>query len=153
VKDISVQAIRNAVVHGIEPPVARTSAGKSECGSIRIQLQSIDEGGYKLTLEDDGQGLQTERIIATAKERGLISAEEASTVDNRLMVKLLFRAGFSTATETTTDAGRGVGMNAIADLVQSAGGRISVATAPGRYTRLTITLPALQQDDTDTEAA
>jgi two-component system chemotaxis sensor kinase CheA len=153
VKDISVQAIRNAVVHGIEPPSARTSAGKSDCGAIRIQLQRIDEGGYKLTLEDDGQGLQTEKIIAAAKERGLISAEEASTVDNRLMVKLLFRAGFSTATETTLDAGRGVGMNAIADLVQSAGGRISVSTAPGRYTRLTITLPALQQHDTDTEAA
>jgi chemotaxis protein histidine kinase CheA len=153
VKDISVQAIRNAVVHGIEPAAARTSAGKSECGLIRIQLQPVDEGGYKLTLEDDGQGLQTERIIATAKERGLISAEEASTVDNRLMVKLLFRAGFSTATQTTADAGRGVGMNAIADLVQTAGGRISVSTAPGRYTRLSITLPALQQDDTDTEAA
>jgi two-component system, chemotaxis family, sensor kinase CheA len=71
VKDIAVQAVRNSVVHGIELPAARRAAGKAECGVIRIELQRTEDNGYKLTMQDDGQGLMTEKIIAKALERGL----------------------------------------------------------------------------------
>jgi chemotaxis protein histidine kinase CheA len=153
VKDIAVQAVRNAVVHGIEPAAVRVAAGKGGCGLVRVELNHLGEGGYKLTLQDDGQGLLPEKIVAAAVQKRLISADEAASIDTKQVIKLLFRSGFSTTAEATTDAGRGVGMNLIADLVQQAGGKIGVSSAPGRYTRFTITLPELQQRDTNTEAA
>lgn len=153
VKDIAVQAVRNAVVHGIEPADVRVAAGKSACGVIRVELQHLGGNGYKLTLQDDGQGLLTEKIVAKAVQKGLISADEAASIDTKQVIKFLFRSGFSTAEEATADAGRGVGMNLIADLVQQAGGKIGVSSAPRRYTRFTVTLPELRHRDPDTEAA
>jgi chemotaxis protein histidine kinase CheA len=153
VKDIAVQAVRNSVVHGIEPPAARRAAGKAECGVIRIELQRTEDNGYKLTMQDDGQGLMTEKIIAKALERGLVTPAEAASLDTKHVIKFLFKSGFSTAEDANKDAGRGVGMNLIADLVQQAGGKISIASAAGRYTRFTITLPQAQQRESDTEAA
>ena len=153
VKDIAVQAVRNSVVHGIEPPAARRAAGKAECGVIRIELQRMEDNGYKLTMQDDGQGLMTEKIIAKALERGLVTPAEAASLDTKHVIKFLFKSGFSTAEDANKDAGRGVGMNLIADLVQQAGGKISISSAAGRYTRFTITLPQAQQRESDTEAA
>jgi chemotaxis protein histidine kinase CheA len=86
-------------------------------------------------------------------ERGFITAEEAPTLDTKQVVRLLFRSGFSTADQTTKDAGRGVGMNLIADLVQQAGGKLGIATAAGKFTRFTVTLPALESRDTMRMAA
>jgi chemotaxis protein histidine kinase CheA len=153
VKDITVQAVRNAVVHGIEPSSARAASGKAECGVIRINVVGLGADGYKLSVEDDGQGLATDKIIASAVERGFITAEEAPTLDTKAVVRLLFRSGFSTADQTTKDAGRGVGMNLIADLVQQAGGKLGIATAAGKFTRFTVTLPALESRDTMRVAA
>jgi two-component system, chemotaxis family, sensor kinase CheA len=148
VKDIMVQAVRNAVVHGIEPTSARAASGKAESGVIRINVIGLGAEGYKLSVEDDGQGLATDKIIASAVERGFITAAEAPTLDTKQVVRLLFRSGFSTADQTTKDAGRGVGMNLIADLVQQAGGKLGIATAAGKFTRFTVTLPALESRDT-----
>jgi signal transduction histidine kinase len=153
VKDIAVQAVRNAVVHGIESPATRVAAGKTEFGTIRIELQRQEDKGYKLTLQDDGQGLVTEKIIAKALEKGLVTPAEAASLDIKGVIKFLFKSGFSTLEGANKDAGRGVGMNLIADLVQQAGGKISIASAAGRYTRFTVTLPEAQQRDADTEAA
>jgi chemotaxis protein histidine kinase CheA len=153
VKDIAVQAVRNSVVHGIEPPAARLAAGKAEYGLIRIELQRQEDNGYKLTMQDDGQGLVTEKIVAKALEKGLVTPAEAASLDTKQVIKFLFKSGFSTAEASNKDAGRGVGMNLIADLVQQAGGKISISSAAGRYTRFTVTLPEAQQRDADTEAA
>jgi two-component system chemotaxis sensor kinase CheA len=153
VKDIMVQAVRNAVVHGIESSSARAASGKAECGVIRINVVGLGADGYKLSVEDDGQGLATDKIIASAVERGFITAAEAPTLDTKQVVRLLFRSGFSTADQTTKDAGRGVGMNLIADLVQQAGGKLGIATAAGKFTRFTVTLPALESRDTMRVAA
>ncbi len=153
VKDITLQAVRNALVHGIEPSAARAASGKAESGLVRISVAGLGADGYKLTVEDDGQGLATDKIIASAVQRGFVTAEEAPNLDTKQVVRLLFRSGFSTAEQTTKDAGRGVGMNLIADLVQQAGGKIGVSTAPGKFTRLTVTLPALETHDTIRMAA
>jgi two-component system chemotaxis sensor kinase CheA len=153
VKDIGVQAVRNAIVHGIELPAARAGSGKARQGTIRLTFQTTGDTGYKLVVEDDGQGLSTERIKETALKKGFITAEKALTLDTKQIFSLLFQPGFSTMETATKDAGRGVGMNVIADLTNQMGGRVSVATSAGKFTRLTMTLPRAVKRADDTEAA
>ena len=142
IKDIAIQAVRNAIVHGIEPAADRTASGKLAQGQVRLAFQSLGDTGYKLTVEDDGQGLAIERIKEVAVQKGIITQQQAEKLDAKQTYSLLFRSGFSTVVHPTKDAGRGVGMNLVADLVQQVGGRVGVATGRGRFTRLTITLPA-----------
>ena len=153
VKDIGIQAVRNAIVHGIESPAARVSAGKAPRGVVRLAFQDVGDAGYKLIVEDDGQGLSTERIKETALKKGFITAELAQTLDAKQIISLLFQPGFTTVATATRDAGRGVGMNVIADLTKQMGGRVSVATSSGKFTRLTMTLPRAAKRADDTEAA
>jgi two-component system chemotaxis sensor kinase CheA len=153
VKDIAVQAVRNAIVHGIEPPAARLAAGKSLQGVVRLTFQDLGGGTYKLIVEDDGQGLSTERIKEAAVKKGFITPERAQTLDTKQVFSLLFHAGFSTLETATKDAGRGVGMNLIADLTNQMGGKVSVATSAGKFTRLTMTMPRAVKRADDTEAA
>ena len=141
VKDIAIQAVRNAIVHGIEPPTARQSAGKPPAGVVRLVFKESAEGGYKLSVEDDGRGLVPERIKEVALQKGFITPEQAPRLDAKQTFSLLFRPGFSTVENATKDAGRGVGMNLMADLMQQIGGRVGVATSIGKFTRLTMTLP------------
>jgi HPt (histidine-containing phosphotransfer) domain-containing protein len=153
IKDISIQAVRNAIVHGIELPSFREAAGKPQEGTVRLEFQDLGHADYKFTIEDDGQGLSTDRIKSAAVNKGFLSAEEAAILDPKQTFSLLFRSGFSTLETATKDAGRGVGMNIVADLMREVGGRIAVATAPGKYTRLTLTLPRAVRQTDDTEAA
>jgi two-component system, chemotaxis family, sensor kinase CheA len=104
-------------------------------------------------VEGDGQGLSTERIKEAALKKGFITPEKAQTLDTKQIFSLLFQAGFSTIETATKDAGRGVGMNVIADLTNQLGGRVSVATSSGKFTRLTMTLPRAAKRADDTEAA
>jgi two-component system, chemotaxis family, sensor kinase CheA len=153
VKDIGIQALRNAIVHGIESPAARSIAGKPPQGTVRLSFQDLGDAGYKLIVEDDGQGLSTERIKEAALKKGFITPERALTLDTKQVFSLLFKTGFSTVETATKDAGRGVGMNVIADLTNQMGGRVSVATSNGKFTRLTMTLPRAVKRADDTEAA
>jgi two-component system, chemotaxis family, sensor kinase CheA len=153
VKDIGVQAVRNAIVHGIEAPAARLTAGKSQQGTVRLSFLDVGDAGYKLIVEDDGEGLSTERIKETALKKGFITPERALTLDTKQIFSLLFQPGFSTVETATKDAGRGVGMNVIAELINQVGGRVSVATSYGKFTRLTMTMPRAVKRADDTEAA
>jgi chemotaxis protein histidine kinase CheA len=148
VKDISVQAVRNAIVHGIEPASERIGLGKPPQGSLRLIFQDLGEAGYKYIAEDDGQGLSIERIKSAALKKGFITAEKAQNLNSKQVFALLFQAGFSTVETATKDAGRGVGMNLMAGLMQQIGGKVAVATMPGKFTRLTLTLPQLKRADT-----
>jgi chemotaxis protein histidine kinase CheA len=152
VKDIAVQAVRNSVVHGIEAPAGRLAVGKPTQGNLKLIFQDLGDSGYKLIAEDDGQGLSTERIKEAALKKGFLTPEKAQTMEAKQVFALLFQAGFSTMENATKDAGRGVGMNLIAGLMQQIGGKVSVATVPGKFTRLTMTLPQNKRAD-DTEAA
>jgi two-component system, chemotaxis family, sensor kinase CheA len=153
VKDIAIQAVRNAIVHGIEAPAARQSAGKPAAGVVRLVFKGLGEAGYKLSVEDDGRGLVPERIKEVALQKGFITPEQAPHLDAKQTFSLLFRPGFSTLESTTKDAGRGVGMNLMADLMQQIGGRVGVATSVGKFTRLTMTLPPPRKPVDDTVAA
>jgi two-component system, chemotaxis family, sensor kinase CheA len=152
VKDIAVQAVRNSIVHGLESTTDRLNTGKPTQGQLKLIFQELGDTGYKLIAEDDGQGLSTEKIKQAALKKGFITPEKAATLDAKQVFSLLFQAGFSTVETATKDAGRGVGMNLMAGLMQQIGGKVSVATVPGKFTRLTLSMPPAKRAG-NTEAA
>ena len=152
VKDIAVQAVRNSIVHGIESTTDRVNSGKPTRGQLKLIFQELGDAGYKLIAEDDGQGLSTDKIKEAALKKGFITPEKAATLDAKQVFSLLFQPGFSTVENATKDAGRGVGMNLMAGLMQQIGGKVSVATVPGKFTRLTLSMPPAKRAG-NTEAA
>lgn len=142
VKDIAVQTVRNALVHGIEDPDFRKRSGKQAVGTIKVEFRSEGANGFRLIIEDDGAGLNSRRIREAAIARGIVTSEEAAHLEPKQLLSLLFRPGFSTQDVVDEDAGRGVGMNLVAELVKELRGRIGISSGEGRYTRFTIVLPA-----------
>jgi signal transduction histidine kinase len=133
-----LHVVRNSVAHGIEPPAVREARGKPAAGRVRIYA-SVADDLVTLTVEDDGGGINFERILEKGRRLGLIDAE--ATPDRAELQALIFHPGFSTA-ETTSDlAGRGVGMDVVAREVAALNGNIEIASEPGRGTRVTFTLP------------
>ena len=142
VKDILIQILRNAVVHGIETPDVRRAHSKPDMGMVRFDFSRQGEA-FELVCEDDGAGLAPERLRSAAVSKGLVTEEQAAALDYRGLMALIFKPGFSTADKLTMDAGRGIGMDLVARSVYGAGGRIGVATGLGKFTRFKITLPAI----------
>ena len=145
VKDVLIQLIRNAVVHGIETPSERQSSGKSAEGHIRIQFEMVDGGrAFRMHCEDDGRGLTPEKLRKTAVAKGIISQNDATALSDQEAMMLVFRSGFSTAKDVTKDAGRGVGMDVIAEIAARLGGRISLNSEVGKNMKLSLSFPAQQ---------
>jgi HPt (histidine-containing phosphotransfer) domain-containing protein len=142
VKDITIQLVRNAVVHGIEVPEQRVKANKAESGVLGVEFHQRGNEGFELVVQDDGRGLQLDRIKEVAVDRGLITPAQAAMLDPRQTMALIFRPGFSTADRVTTDAGRGAGMDLVRILVAELGGRVGLASAGGRFSKFKIWLPA-----------
>ena len=140
VKEISVQLVRNAVVHGIEPPTDRRSAGKPSVGKISLEMQSIGQD-FILSLQDDGQGINYDSIRDKLVALGRFSAEEAQQLDRNQLLKQLFSSGFSTKDEADEDGGRGVGLDIIKTQVKESNGKLNVNSELGEMTRFIITLP------------
>jgi len=141
VRDLCIQLVRNAIVHGIEPGAARAAAGKPPAGTVRVRFNDANPGEYSLLVEDDGQGLDPEQIRARALERGLLDAQQAAALDRSGAFRLIFQSGFSTAAEVTEHAGRGVGLDVVNSTVRACGGRIGIATTAGKYTRFKTVFP------------
>ena len=137
----------------IEPPDARKAASKSDTAAVRISFEGGAGDGYVLTVEDDGQGLPYERILDTALRKGLVSPADAARMERPAVYGLIFRPGFSTATEVTEHAGRGVGLDAVSQTVRGLGGSIGIATADGKFTRFRMKLPAPGSKSAATSAA
>jgi len=132
--------LRNSVSHGIETPAARVLAGKPAQGHIRLSLQQ--EGNeVLLNFSDDGAGLDLPRIRQRAIEMGLMSAEAAHTLADAELMQLIFRPGFSTASEVTETSGRGVGMDVVRAEVATLGGTIETASSSGQGSSFTLRLP------------
>src|SRR5437660_1004151 len=130
--------LRNAVTHGIEAPDKRRAAGKPEIGEIRLDLKQ--EGNeVQLSLSDDGGGLPIDRIREKAIEKGLIGS--GATLSEAEIADFIFHAGFSTATEVSQVAGRGVGMDVVRSEVAALGGRVEMRFTRGQGTRFAIYLP------------
>ena len=130
--------IRNAVDHGLETPQTRAQNGKDETGTIRLSA-AHRSGSVFIEISDDGAGLNREKIFEKAVEKGLVQADadlSEPEIDN-----LLFLPGFSTAGQVSNLSGRGVGMDVVKNAVQALGGRVSIASTPGKGTVFTIILP------------
>ncbi len=130
--------IRNSIDHGIEAPSDRSAAGKSEEGTIRL---SAEHRGGRIVIEikDDGAGINSDRVLAKARERGLVSAD-ASLSDEEIN-NLIFLPGFSTAEKVSDISGRGVGMDVVRRNIQDVGGRISLKSDRGRGMTIQLALP------------
>ncbi|MEO1573743.1 MAG: ATP-binding protein [Pseudomonadota bacterium] len=139
-KDICVQFLRNGVTHGIEMPNERSGASKNELGTVSFVIQR-DGGKVTLTYRDDGRGLDVERIRDAAKRRGFLTPEQAAQMDERQLMSLIFRRGFSTSETVDENAGRGVGMDVIRHLIRELGGRVRMSTTAGHATEFTVILP------------
>ncbi|HTW37433.1 MAG TPA: chemotaxis protein CheA [Steroidobacteraceae bacterium] len=136
--DPLVHLVRNSIDHGIEKPQVRRSAGKTPLGTIH--LDACHRGGnIAVEVSDDGGGLDRDRILSRARERGLIAA--ADRLSNEQIDDLIFLPGFSTVVEATDLSGRGVGMDVVRRNIKELGGKIEVRTERGRGCRFLITLP------------
>ncbi|HET7204522.1 MAG TPA: Hpt domain-containing protein [Steroidobacteraceae bacterium] len=130
--------LRNAVIHGIEPPEQRLAAGKPETGRITMKLQR--EGAeVVIVVEDDGAGLNVPAIRIKARQMGLLRPDQELTDEEAL--QLVLEPGFSTASRLTQSAGRGVGMDVVATEVKKLGGGLFIESQAGYGARFTIRLP------------
>ncbi len=136
--DPLVHLVRNCIDHGIESPEVRIAAGKPAAGTVHLDA-SHRGGNISVEVSDDGGGLDKARILAKARSRALIGANE--TLSDSEIHELIFLPGFSTAEKTTDLSGRGVGMDVVRRNVKELGGKIELASEPGRGSRFTITLP------------
>jgi len=138
--DPLVHLVRNSVDHGLETPAERVAAGKPARGTIRL---SARQAGDHIVIEitDDGRGMRADFIREKALQKGLISPDEANTLDERQSLNLIFLPGFSTKTEISSVSGRGVGMDVVRTNIQRLKGRIDLASEPGEGSRITIFLP------------
>mgnify|MGYP002715248880 CR=1 FL=1 len=130
--------IRNSLDHGIEPPEERIAAGKPAEGTIWLRAEHRG-GRILIEIEDDGRGIDADKVLARAIEKGLVDADARPSQDE--IINLIFHPGFSTAAQVTSVSGRGVGMDVVRRNVQALGGRISVSTNLGAGSRFTLALP------------
>jgi signal transduction histidine kinase len=136
--DMLSQMLRNAIEHGIETPAQRRAAGKNAQGAVLVEFQPRNGGLSELVVQDDGQGLNTTRIIEAAVASSLITDEAALEQDPRRATTLIFHAGLSTAEDPN---GRGLGMRILRENIKRLHGQIQVATKRGQFTRIRIRLP------------
>ncbi len=136
--DPLVHMMRNSVDHGISPSVEREKVGKPETGTVF--LRAYQKGGsMMIEIEDDGEGLNTQKIRKKAIERGLVS--ESDNLSDFELNNLIFLPGFSTADKITDVSGRGVGMDVVKKAVEKLRGKVDVQSQPGKGSLFTIRLP------------
>ncbi|CZF77208.1 chemotaxis protein CheA [Grimontia marina] len=138
--DPMVHLVRNSVDHGIEMPDAREEKGKPRTGTIT--LAASQEGDHiLLTIEDDGGGMDAEKLRSIAVERGVMDADAAARLSDTEAYNLIFAAGFSTKTEISDISGRGVGMDVVKTAITQLNGTISIDSELGRGTIISIKVP------------
>jgi two-component system chemotaxis sensor kinase CheA len=139
ISDPLMHLIRNAVDHGIELPEERVKNNKPEKGLV--QLEAKREGGeVHIIIRDDGQGMNRERILEKAEQRGLLFKEREAYTDEEIY-EFIFQPGFSTNEEATDFSGRGVGMDVVAKAIERIGGKIQVESQVHKGTTITIRIP------------
>jgi len=138
--DPLVHLLRNAVDHGIEMPQARLKNGKNEKGTIR--LKAYHSGNHVfIDLEDDGAGINREKVLQKALDRGIIDGKTAETLTDKQVYELIFASGFSTAEQISDVSGRGVGLDVVKNTIESLGGSVTIDSNEGYGSRFSIQLP------------
>jgi two-component system, chemotaxis family, sensor kinase CheA len=136
--DPLMHMVRNAVDHGLESPSDRRATGKPETGVVRLAAYHSG-GNVVVELTDDGRGLDRDRIVRKAVEKGLIASGDE--LSDTAVWELIFAPGFSTADEVSSVSGRGVGMDVVKRNIEAVRGRVDITSAPGEGTRFTVRLP------------
>ena len=138
IADPLVHMVRNSIDHGIEPPEQRTQTGKKPTG--QVELRAFHQAGnIVIEIEDDGKGLDKERILKKAIENGVVQAGQELTDEE--IFKLIFHAGLSTAQKITSVSGRGVGMDVVRKNIEALRGKVDISSVRGKGTVFTIRMP------------
>ncbi len=140
IKDPLTHMVRNSIDHGIEPPDVRVQKGKPAAGTL--VMRAYHEGGQVIIeIQDDGAGIDPEKIKQKAIEKGVITPEQAEQLGNRDALMLIFQPGFSTAEKVTNISGRGVGMDVVKTNIEKLGGTVELQSEVGRGTTVRIKIP------------
>jgi len=140
VRDPFTHLVRNSLDHGIEDPAARRAAGKPETALLRLSAEQVGNQVY-LHVQDDGRGIDPDKIRAKAVSKEIISQVEAEALSDREAVNLIFHAGFSTAEVVTNVSGRGVGMDVVRTNIEQLGGSVEIHSEFGVGTTITLRIP------------
>ena len=140
IRDPVVHMVRNAIDHGIEPHETRLAKGKLPVGTLSIRA-AHESGMVKIEIEDDGRGIDPDKLRAKAVEKGLITAAEAAALSDREALELVYRSGFSTADKVTEISGRGVGMDVVRNHVEREGGQVELDSVVGKGTVMRLKMP------------
>ena len=138
--DPLVHLVRNSMDHGLETASERQEKGKSPEGFVRL-VASQEGNSIVIRIEDDGRGLQVEKIKKKALEKGLVTEADVASMGPREMMNLIFLPGFSTADQVSDLSGRGVGMDVVRTNISRMNGSIELDSEPGQGSRVTIKLP------------
>jgi two-component system chemotaxis sensor kinase CheA len=141
IKDPLIHVVRNAVDHGIESPAERVAAGKNRRGRIAAFVSSLEDGRLEIVIEDDGRGIDAERVRAAAVRGRLVAPEEAQALTDEEALELVFRSGVSTSPVITAVSGHGLGLAIVREQVERLEGAIELDGQPGA-TRIRMVLPA-----------
>lgn len=157
IKNVAIQLIRNAVMHGVESSAARQAANKPVHGTLHLEFKTLPDQSFELHFQDDGCGLDPDRVRATAVAKGLVTEDAAARLRDRQAIKLIFKSGYTTLNSAPGETAHGSGMSLVRRYVHEAGGKIALATLLGHETRFKVTLPALDAagstaSETDTDA-
>lgn len=138
--DPLVHLIRNALDHGVETPEVRLANGKPEEG--HVLLNAYHSGNHVfIEIEDDGAGINREKVLAKALKNGLISADTGAGMPDNKVYELIFASGFSTAEKVSEISGRGVGLDVVKNTIESLGGTVSIESTFGKGSKFSIQLP------------
>ncbi|NOY68576.1 MAG: hybrid sensor histidine kinase/response regulator [Deltaproteobacteria bacterium] len=141
IKDPMIHLLRNAVDHGIENPEIRKQRKKRATGTITINVAQTETNRVELTIEEDGGGIDTKRLIAKAVKAGIIDPKDADLIPLPEALALIFHSGISTSALITEISGRGLGMAIVKENIENLGGKISIENFPDHGTRFVIRLP------------
>jgi len=135
-----IHLLRNSIDHGIETPDERKKANKNPVGKIRLSAQRSGDNVI-IEVEDDGAGIDPEKLRETAVQKGFASQDEAEKMSRSELVSLIFLPGFSTSKEVTETSGRGIGMDVVKTKIAALGGTVQFETRLGRGTKTSIKVP------------
>lgn len=138
VRDIAIQLLRNAVVHGVEDAATRTALGKSAAGQLQVNLTRDEAGEWLLSVRDDGAGLDSTRIREQLMAKSWYTAEQLASFSDKQIISHIFKPGFSTASSAGLHAGRGVGLDVVQSSIQNMGARLLLSTVPKQYTEFKV---------------
>ena len=141
-KEIVVQLLRNAVVHGIETGNDRLQLGKQLSGNIRIALHATPSGEYEFTVMDDGRGLVPAYIKRALIRSGKYNELELSQLSDKQILMKIFEPGFSTSSSADRHSGHGVGLDVVYRKIEQIGARMRIATKESMYTQFSIFFPS-----------